>query len=69
MRDSGGTRTGYERVSTAEQNVETPREAPIALGAAPETISLDRGDSGHRRVQPALERVLGELRNGGRPST
>lgn len=55
---------GYGRVSTAEQNVETQREALIALGVAPDKIRLDRGVSGRRRVRPALERALGELRDG-----
>lgn len=55
---------GYGRVSTAEQSVETQREALIALGVGPDKIHLDRGVSGRRRVRPALERALGELRDG-----
>ncbi|MBB1048039.1 recombinase family protein [Dietzia cercidiphylli] len=55
---------GYGRVSTAEQNVETQREALITLGVSPEKIHLDRGVSGRRRVRPALDRALGELRDG-----
>lgn len=55
---------GYGRVSTSEQNVETQREALVELGVAPDKIHLDRGVSGRRRVRPALERALGELRDG-----
>lgn len=54
---------GYGRVSTAEQNVETQREGLIALGVAPDKIHLDRGVSGRRRVRPALDQALGELRD------
>lgn len=55
---------GYGRVSTTEQSVESQREALIALGIASDRIHLDRGVSGRRRVRPALERALGELRDG-----
>lgn len=51
-------------MSTAEQSVETQRETLIALGVAPEKIHLDRGVSGRRRGRPALDRALGELRDG-----
>lgn len=55
---------GYGRVSTAEQSVEVQRDALAALGVARDKIYLDRGVSGRRRVRPALERALGELRDG-----
>lgn len=55
---------GYGRVSTAEQSVEVQRDALVALGVARDKIYLDRGVSGRRRVRPALERALGELRDG-----
>jgi len=55
---------GYGRVSTAEQSVEVQRDALSALGVAPDKIYLDRGVSGRRRIRPALERALGELRDG-----
>lgn len=64
MCDTEGVKIGYGRVSTVEQNVETQREALITLGVAPDKIHLDRGVSGRRRVRPALERALSELRDG-----
>lgn len=51
-------------MSTAEQSVETQREALIALGVTSNKIHLDRGVSGRRRVRPALDRAIGELRDG-----
>lgn len=59
-----GVRIGYGRVSTAEQNVEIQREALLELGADPDRIYLDRGASGRRRVRPALEQALRDLRDG-----
>lgn len=62
--DTGVVKIGYGRVSTAEQNVELQREALIGLGADPDRIYLDRGVSGRRRVRPALELALRDLRDG-----
>ena len=62
--DTHGMKIGYGRVSTDEQNVETQREALVALGVDPRRIHLDRGVSGRRRQRPALDRALAELRDG-----
>lgn len=62
--DTDGMKIGYGRVSTDEQNVETQRDALIALGVEPRRIHLDRGVSGRRRRRPALDRALAELRDG-----
>lgn len=55
---------GYGRVSTEEQSVEGQRAALLELGAEPDRIHLDRGVSGRTRKRPALDRALGELRDG-----
>ena len=54
-----GTRVGYARCSTDEQDVDIQIEQLAALGVAPERIYIDRGFSGTRRThRTGLDQAL-----------
>jgi DNA invertase Pin-like site-specific DNA recombinase len=55
----GGTRVGYARCSTDEQDVDIQIEQLTALGVVPDRIYIDRGFSGTRRTNRAgLDQAL-----------
>jgi DNA invertase Pin-like site-specific DNA recombinase len=57
-----GTRVGYARCSTDEQDVDIQIEQLAALGVAPERIYIDRGFSGTRRTnRTGLDQALAAL--------
>jgi DNA invertase Pin-like site-specific DNA recombinase len=57
-----GTRVGYARCSTDEQDVDIQIEQLTALGVAPERIYIDRGFSGTRRThRTGLDQALAAL--------
>jgi DNA invertase Pin-like site-specific DNA recombinase len=57
-----GTRVGYARCSTDEQDVDLQIEQLTALGVAPERVYIDRGFSGTRRTHRAgLDQALAAL--------
>lgn len=57
-----GTRVGYARCSTDEQDLTTQREALLALGVAPERLYLDHGLTGTTRARPGLDQALAAVR-------
>lgn len=59
-----GTRVGYARCSTDEQDLTAQRETLLALGVAPERLYLDHGLTGTTRARPGLDQALAAVREG-----
>ncbi len=55
---------GYARVSTAEQDMTSQRNALRALGVSEERIYVDHGFTGTNRRRPGLDRALAACRAG-----
>ncbi len=59
-----GTRVGYARCSTDEQDLTAQRKALLALGVAPDRLYLDHGLTGTTRARPGLDQALAAVRAG-----
>ena len=59
-----GTRIGYARCSTDQQDLTAQRLALVALGVAPDRIYTDHGLSGSNRARPGLDQALAAVRAG-----
>ncbi|WP_226363223.1 recombinase family protein [Pseudonocardia sp. ICBG1142] len=59
-----GTRVGYARCSTDEQDLTAQREALLALRVDPDRLYLDHGLTGTTRARPGLDQALAAVRAG-----
>lgn len=59
-----GTRVGYARCSTEEQDLTAQRDQLLALGVDPDRIYLDQGLTGTTRARPGLDQALAAVRAG-----
>lgn len=55
---------GYARVSTADQDLTSQRDALKALGVEPNVIYVDHGLTGSNRARPGLQQALAACRSG-----
>ncbi|GAA1697468.1 hypothetical protein GCM10009808_13670 [Microbacterium sediminicola] len=70
-RTSGGTlggmngiQIGYARVSTADQDLTSQRDALLRLGVLDSNIYVDHGLTGTNRARPGLREALAAVRDG-----
>ena len=59
-----GTRVGYARCSTDEQDLTAQREALLGLGVDRDRLYLDHGLTGTTRARPGLDQALAAVRAG-----
>lgn len=67
MRDTGivaGTKVGYARVPTAEQDLTGRREALLRLGVVEDRVHVDHGLTGAHRSRPGLRQAMAACRPG-----
>lgn len=55
---------GYARVSTADQDPTSQRDALLRLGLLDSNIYVDHGPTGTNRARPGLREVLAAVREG-----
>jgi DNA invertase Pin-like site-specific DNA recombinase len=59
-----GTKVGYARVSTNEQDLTAQRNALLALGVEEDLIYVDHGLTGTNRARPGLREAIAAVRTG-----
>ena len=59
-----GTKIGYARCSTDEQDLTVQQEALLALGVEPDRVYTDHGLTGRTRARPGLDQALAAVRAG-----
>ncbi|GAA2872947.1 DNA invertase Pin-like site-specific DNA recombinase [Paenarthrobacter ilicis] len=59
-----GTKIGYARVSTSDQDLTAQRNALLGLGVKEEQIFVDHGLTGTIRVRPGLREAMAACRAG-----
>lgn len=59
-----GTKIGYARCSTDEQDLAANRQILLQLGVPADMIHVDRAYSGTTRARPGLDRAIAAVRDG-----
>jgi DNA invertase Pin-like site-specific DNA recombinase len=59
-----GIQIGYARVSTADQDLTSQRDALLRLGVLDSNIYVDHGLTGTNRARPGLREALAAVREG-----
>ena len=59
-----GTKIGYARCSTDEQDLEANRQILLELGVPADQVYLDHAYSGTNRARPGLDQALDAVRSG-----